>query len=132
MFDFSIIVKFTIPFLLGGLIFFSLLIAPTVFISLDEKSARKFLRNLFPKIYLFAGMISFFISVFLFLINSFLSFVFIIVTLGYVFSRQFLMPKINPRIHDRLIQGAFPDRHKSSNLFLSLRVSIGNQKPSCL
>ena len=95
MFDFSIIVKFTIPFLLGGLIFFSLLIAPTVFISLDEKSARKFLRNLFPKIYLFAGMISFFISVFLFLINSFLSFVFIIVTLGYAFSRQFLMPKIN-------------------------------------
>ena len=88
MFDFSIIVKFTIPFLLGGLIFFSLLIAPTVFISLDEKSARKFLRNLFPKIYLFAGMISFFFSVFLFLINSFLSFVFIIVTLGYVFFRD--------------------------------------------
>ena len=42
MFDFSIIVKFTIPFLLGGLIFFSLLIAPTVFISLDEKVRENF------------------------------------------------------------------------------------------
>ena len=123
MFDFSIIVNFTIPFLLGGLIFFSLLIAPTVFISLDEKSARKFLRNLFPKIYLFAGTISIFISAFLFSINNFLSFVFIIVTLGYFFSRQFLMPKIN-EASDKKNVSDFKKLHRFSVVIFMIQIII--------
>ena len=123
MFDFSIIVNFTIPFLLGGLIFFSLVIAPTVFISLDEKNARKFLRNFFPKIYLFAGSISFLISAFLFLINNFLSFVFLIVTLGYFFSRQFLMPKIN-EASDKKDVSDFKKLHRFSVAIFMIQIII--------
>ena len=62
-----ILTKFLIPFLLGGLIFFSALVAPNVFSSLDEKNARVFLRGIFPKLYLYSGIFSLFISLILFL-----------------------------------------------------------------
>ena len=90
-----ILIKFLIPFLLGGLIFFSALVAPNVFSSLDEKNARAFLRGIFPKLYLYAGILSLFASLILFFINNFLSFIFFMITLGYFYSRQFLMKKIN-------------------------------------
>ena len=41
----------------GVIIFFSAIIAPTVFKTLDEKSAGVFLRAFFPKYYLFAIVI---------------------------------------------------------------------------
>ena len=89
------VVKFLIPFLVGGLIFFASVIAPTIFLSLDQKNARSFLRKIFPKIYLYSGVVSLVISINLFFIDSFLSFIFIIITLGYLYSRQFLMLRIN-------------------------------------
>ncbi len=89
------VVKFLIPFIVGGLIFFASVIAPTIFLSLDQKNARSFLRKIFPKIYLYSGVVSLVISVNLFFIDSFLSFIFIIITLGYLYSRQFLMLRIN-------------------------------------
>ncbi len=42
---------------IGVIIFFSAIIAPTVFKTLDEKSAGVFLRAFFPKYYLFAIVI---------------------------------------------------------------------------
>lgn len=89
------VVKFLIPFIVGGLIFFASVLAPTIFLSLDQKNARSFLRKIFPKIYLYSGVVSLVISVNLFFIDSFLSFIFIIITLGYLYSRQFLMLRIN-------------------------------------
>ena len=44
-----IIVKFFIPFLVGSLIFFSLVVAPTTFINLDQKNARVFIRKIFQE-----------------------------------------------------------------------------------
>ena len=51
------IINFLIPFLVGSLIFFSIVVAPNVFVSLDQKSARKFIRSIFPKLYLYAFLI---------------------------------------------------------------------------
>ena len=90
-----ILVKFFIPFLLGGLFFFAALVAPNVFKSLDEKNSRLFLRGIFPKLYLYSGILSLLISLNLFFINNFLSFMFFIITLGYFYSRQYLMIRIN-------------------------------------
>lgn len=42
---------------IGVIVFFSVIIAPTVFKTLDEKSAGVFLRAFFPKYYLFAIVI---------------------------------------------------------------------------
>ena len=115
--------KFLIPLLLGGLIFFSGLVAPSVFTSLDEKNARIFLRGIFPKLYLFAGIFSLFISLILFFINNFLSFIFFIITIGYFYSRQFLMLKIN-EASDQKNQKEFKKLHRFSVLIFIVQILL--------
>ena len=115
--------KFLIPLLLGGLIFFSALVAPSVFTSLDEKNARVFLRSIFPKLYLFAGIFSLFISLILFFINNFLSFIFFIITIGYFYSRQFLMIKIN-EASDQKNQKEFKKLHRFSVLIFVIQILL--------
>ena len=89
------IINFLIPFLVGSLIFFSLVVAPNVFVSLDQKSARKFIRSIFPKLYLYAFLIS--ITIALLIINhgTIYSIVFFIVSSGFLFSKIFLVKWIN-------------------------------------
>ena len=118
-----ILVKFLIPFLLGGLIFFSALVAPNVFSSLDEKNARVFLRGIFPKLYLYSGIFSLFISLILFFINSFLSFIFFMITFGYFYSRQFLMIKIN-EASDQKNQMEFKKLHRFSVLIFVTQILL--------
>ena len=89
------LVTFLIPFLMGSLIFFSAIVAPNTFINLDEKNARKFIRTLFPKIYTYAAVISLVIAVLLLFDKVFYSFIFFIISLGYFYSKFFLMKKIN-------------------------------------
>ena len=86
---------FLIPFLIGSLIFFSAIVAPNTFKSLDEKNARLFIRNLFPKLYSYAAVLSLIISITLLRNPLFYSFIFFIITLGYLYSKFFLMIKIN-------------------------------------
>ena len=118
-----ILVKFLIPFLLGGLIFFSALVAPNVFKSLDEKNARLFLRGIFPKLYLYSGILSLFISLILFFINNFLSFIFFMITIGYFYSRQFLMIKIN-EASDQKNQKEFKKLHRFSVLIFITQILL--------
>ena len=115
--------KFLIPFLLGGLIFFSALVAPNVFTSLDEKNARVFLRGIFPKLYLYAGILSLCISLILFFINNFLSFIFFIIAIGYFYSRQFLMIKIN-EASDQKNQKEFKKLHRFSVLIFVIQILL--------
>ena len=115
--------KFLIPFLLGGLIFFSALVAPNVFTSLDEKNARVFLRGIFPKLYLYAGVLSPFVSLILFFINNYLSFIFFIITIGYFYSRQFLMLKIN-EASDQKNQKEFKKLHRFSVLIFIVQILL--------
>ena len=115
--------KFLIPFLLGGLIFFSALVSPNVFTSLDEKNARVFLRGIFPKLYLYSGVLSLFISLNLFFINNFLSFIFFIITLGYLYSRQYLMIRIN-KASDQKNQKEFKKLHRFSVLIFITQILL--------
>ena len=118
-----ILVKFFIPFLLGGLFFFAALVAPNVFKSLDEKNSRLFLRGIFPKLYLYSGILSLFISLNLFFINNFLSFVFFIITLGYFYSRQYLMIRIN-KASDQKNQKEFKKLHRFSVLIFITQILL--------
>ncbi len=115
--------KFLIPLLLGGLIFFSALVAPSVFTSLDEKNARVFLRGIFPKLYLYSGILSLGISLILFFINNFLSFIYFIITIGYFYSRQFLMIKIN-EASDQKNQKEFKKLHRFSVLIFIVQILL--------
>ena len=118
-----IFVKFLIPFLLGSLIFFSALVAPSVFKSLDEKNARLFIRSIFPKLYLYSGVLSLSISLALIFINSFLSFIFFMITLGYFYSRQFLMVKIN-NASDQKNEKEFKKLHRFSVLIFITQILL--------
>ena len=119
------LVKFVIPFLLGSLLFFTIIIAPTVFSTLDAKNSRKIIRNIFPKLYTWSIIFSFisFILVFsIFNINLWSGFSFLILIL-YIISRQILMPKINS-LSDRNEQKRFAQYHSLSVTIFVIQIIL--------
>tara|TARA_Y100000741_G_C17835886_1_gene388462 strand:- start:85 stop:477 length:393 start_codon:yes stop_codon:yes gene_type:complete len=58
-----------VSFWVGSIIFFSSIIAPTIFKSVDEKNAGYFLRAFFPKYYYF-GLIMGVLSILILIIND--------------------------------------------------------------
>ena len=83
--------------ILGIMLFFSFVIAPVVFTTLDEENARKFIRRIFPFYYNVNLGISFIVLLFfLFLSKLGIDFYLILaVTLLFVISNYLLMPLIN-------------------------------------
>ena len=83
--------------ILGIMLFFSFVIAPVVFTTLDEENARKFIRRIFPFYYNVNLVISFLVLIlFLFLNNLGIDFYIILsVTLLFATSNYLLMPLIN-------------------------------------
>ncbi len=82
--------------MIGFMIFFPLVIAPTIFRTLSEEQAGKILRIFFPKYYLFGIILSVIglgSSYYQTDNISLLSFIFLFITFTY--SRQILMPAIN-------------------------------------
>ena len=83
--------------ILGIMLFFSFVIAPLVFTTLDEDNARKFIRRIFPFYYNVNLMISFVILlIFLFLSKLGVDFYLILlITILFATSNYLLMPLIN-------------------------------------
>ena len=88
---------YLIAMILGVMLFFSFVIAPVVFTTLDEDNARKFIRRIFPFYYNVNLAISF-IVLLLFLFLSKLGFDFyliLLITILFAISNYLLMPLIN-------------------------------------
>jgi large-conductance mechanosensitive channel len=83
--------------ILGIMLFFSFVIAPVVFTTLDENNARKFIRRIFPFYYNVNLAISFVILlIFLFLSKLSVDFYLILlITILFATSNYLLMPLIN-------------------------------------
>ena len=83
--------------ILGIMLFFSFVIAPVVFTTLDEENARKFIRRIFPFYYNVNLTISFVILlIFLFLSKLGVDFYLILlITILFATSNYLLMPLIN-------------------------------------
>ena len=83
--------------ILGIMLFFSFVIAPVVFTTLDEDNARKFIRRIFPFYYNVNLAISFIVLVlFLFLSKLGVDFYLILlITILFATSNYLLMPLIN-------------------------------------
>ena len=83
--------------ILGIMLFFSFVIAPVVFTTLDEDNARKFIRRIFPFYYNVNLAISFIILlIFLFLNKLGVDFYLILlITILFATSNYLLMPLIN-------------------------------------
>ena len=83
--------------ILGIMLFFSFVIAPVVFTTLDESNARKFIRRIFPFYYNVNLMISFVVLLtFLFLSKLGADlYLIILITILFATSNYLLMPLIN-------------------------------------
>ena len=83
--------------ILGIMLFFSFVIAPVVFTTLDEENARKFIRRIFPFYYnVNLGISLIVLIIFLFLSKLGIDFYLILtITLLFATSNYLLMPLIN-------------------------------------
>ena len=83
--------------ILGIMLFFSFVIAPVVFTTLDEENARKFIRRIFPFYYnVNLGLSLIVLLTFLFLSKLGINFYLILaITLLFATSNYLLMPLIN-------------------------------------
>ena len=88
---------YLIAMILGIMLFFSFVIAPVVFTTLDEDNARKFIRRIFPFYYNVNLAFSFVILlIFLFLSKLGVDFYLILlITILFATSNYLLMPLIN-------------------------------------
>ena len=108
--------------ILSFMIFFPLVVATSVFKVLDEKQSSKFLRIFFPKYYLFGlvlgtlGLISSIVEE-----NNINMIVFIFLIMGFIFSRQVLMPLIN-KAKDSNNEMMFNRLHRFSVLINILQI----------
>jgi hypothetical protein len=83
--------------ILGIMLFFSFVIAPVVFTTLDDENARKFIRRIFPFYYNVNLVISFVVLVTFFFLSKFGIEIILIITITILFaiSNYYIMPLIN-------------------------------------
>ena len=95
MFSSVMVLDLVVALLLGSMIFFAAVIAPSVFKLLEAEQAGIFLRGLFPRFYLWGAVMSV-LALLLSLWTSPANILLVaIVLLGFVYSRQFLTKRIN-------------------------------------
>ena len=104
--------NFLVTILIGSMIFFMAVVSPSVFATLSTNASSKFLRTIFPRMFLFG-----FIIALLSLILSYISgnnlniILLVIVAVSFIINRNYLTPKIN-NLRDKELEG---DQKASSN-----------------
>ena len=110
--------------ILSFMIFFPVVVATSVFKVLDEKQSSKFLRIFFPKYYLFGFVLSLTgLIIAIFYQNNMYLIVFLLIIIGFLFSRQFLMPLIN-KAKDNNNEKKFNILHRVSVLINFIQISL--------
>ena len=91
------IIIYLISIILGIMLFFSFVIAPVVFTTLNEENARKFIRRIFPFYYNVNLGISLFVTFLFIFLGNLKSDFFLILAVAILFavSNYLLMPLIN-------------------------------------
>ncbi|MBN06597.1 MAG: hypothetical protein CMM45_02035 [Rhodospirillaceae bacterium] len=105
--------------LLGSMLFFSCIMAPLIFIKLDEATAGPFVRSIFPWYYLVIIGLSAVGALGLITIQPLPAVILMVIGIAAVLARQVLMPRIN--VHrDKMVGGnaeaenAFQGLHRLS------------------
>ena len=110
--------------ILSFMIFFPVVVATSVFKVLDEKQSSKFLRIFFPKYYLFGLVLSLTGLIIAILYKNNMSLIiFLLIIIGFLFSRQFLMPIIN-KAKDNNNEKKFNILHRFSVLINFIQISL--------
>ena len=80
--------------LLGSMLFFAIIVAPTIFKTLDDDEALKFARILFPKYYRWGIGASTLAAIFAIVAGSYTFILQLIILLGFLYGYQILQPKV--------------------------------------
>ncbi len=97
--------NFLLTILIGSMVFFMTVVSPSVFATLSTNASSKFLRTIFPRMFLFG-----FIIAVLSLIPSYVSgnilnsILLIVVAISFIINRNFLTLKIN-NFRDKELEG---------------------------
>ena len=113
---FQLTFNYFVSAILGIMLFFSFIVAPVTFTTLNEENARKFIRKIFPYYYnvnLGIGILATLIFVFFKSFNLDF-FLILLVTLLFALSNYVLMPLINK----------FRDSNQDKNFKISHLVSV--------
>ena len=87
------------------MIFFSAVVSPSVFASLNSKGSSKFLRTIFPRMFLFGFLISLIGIILTFISSDFYnSIILAIIALSFIINRNYLTPMIN-NFRDQELEG---------------------------
>jgi len=92
---YALIIDIIVSLLLGSMVFFAVVVAPTVFQSLTPDQASNFLRTIFPRYYLWGIVFSIAALGVCVFHSPKGSVLMTLILFGFVYSRQILMPKIN-------------------------------------
>ena len=116
--------------ILGFMIFFPIVVAPSVFKNFNEKQSSVFLRSFFPKYYLFGIIVTLIGIIISALEKDFVIILgFSLIFLSFVFSRQYLTPLIN-KAKDEIIKSddlskvKFERLHRFSVIINILQIFI--------
>ncbi len=99
------ILNFLISLLIGSMIFFTAVVSPSVFATLSSNASSRFLRLVFPRMFLFGIIITslcFLLSILL--NNNLASILLAIITLSFFLNRNYLTPRIN-KYRDEELEG---------------------------
>ena len=80
--------------LLGSMVFFAGVAAPSIFRSLDDEQALTYTRYLFPRYYLWCIALSAIATFIALVALSYLTIPLVLVLAGFVYGRQVLMPRV--------------------------------------
>ena len=111
--------------ILGIMLFFSFVVAPVVFTTLDEENARKFIRRIFPYYYNVNLGISLLVLLILLFTNNFEIKFYLILAVAILFaiSNYLLMPMIN-KFRDENQDKKFKYSHLTSVIFNFIQILI--------
>ncbi|TAD88495.1 MAG: DUF4149 domain-containing protein [Alphaproteobacteria bacterium] len=91
----SVLADLATALTLGGMVFFSVVIAPTVFTALEAATAARFIRRLFPNYYAFVAATALVAGLAFLPHAPVLAAVMLAVAVSTLAARQILMPRIN-------------------------------------
>ena len=112
------------------MIFFMAVVSPSVFVTLSTNASSKFLRTIFPRMFLFGFIISVLSLILSYISGNILnSVLLIIVGISFIINRNYLTPKIND-FRDKELEGdkkassSFKNMHLLSVLLFVLNFII--------
>ena len=123
----SVMGAISVATLFGSMAFFSCVIAPLVFIELDEPTAGRFIRRIFPWYYVVVAVLSLIATLSFAATLPIDAAIMGFVLIGSYISREVLMPRINRR-RDAMVQGnasaevSFNRLHRFSVLINAVQI----------